>query len=157
MTYSMKKQLLLGEESEQFLDRHFADRFTIYPATREQQRLGIDRIFIQRPSKLRYLVEYKTDWTAARTGNVFIETVSVDTKDIPGWAYSSQSDWLIYYTPQKQRAFILSFPKLRALLPEWIQNYKAAPPIPNRDYHTLGILVPLSVFEFACQKVEQLG
>lgn len=157
MTYEMKRQLARGEEAELRLDRHFADRFEICTVTRKQQRQGIDRIFVQHKSQRRYLIEYKTDWTAGRTGNVFIETVSVDTKSIPGWAYSSQSDWLIYYIPKQQRAFILSFVTLRSLLPAWIQKYKAAPPIPNRGYNTLGILVPLSVFEFTCQKVERVS
>lgn len=157
MAYEMKKQLARGEEAEQLLDRHFADRFEIRAATRKEQRQGIDRIFVQHESQRRYLVEYKTDWTAGRTGNAFVETVSVDTKNIPGWAYSSQSDWLIYYVPDQQRILILSFARLRELLPSWIQKHKAAPPIPNRGYNTLGILVPLSIFEFACQKVEMLG
>lgn len=156
MIYDMSTQLARGEEAERLLDRHFADRFEIRDATRQQQRQGIDRIFIRYTTLRPYQIEYKTDWAASRTGNAFIETVSVDTKNIPGWAYTSRSQWLIYYLPPQQRILILSFAKLRTLLPQWVRIHKPAPPIPNQGYNTRGILVPLTEFEDVCQKIEQL-
>ena len=73
--YQMVEQLAQGEGAEARLDRHFAGRCIIQPATRAQQQVGIDRLFTHRQTGLTYTVEYKTDWTAGRTGNAFIETV----------------------------------------------------------------------------------
>jgi len=142
----MADQLAKGEAAEAMLDHYFASRCQIQPATRAQQRQGIDRIFTHRQSGKCYTVEYKTDWTAARTGNAFIETVSVDTQGTPGWAYSSQADWLAYFIPDHRAIYLVAFADLRAQLPQWLATCKAAPPIPNHGYHTLGILVPLATF-----------
>ena len=155
MVYQMGRQLARGEEAERQLDAHFADRFVIIPATREQQRQGIDRVFTQRKSGKPYLIEYKTDWTAGRTNNAFIETISVDTLNIPGWAYSSTAEWLIYFVPHRKQIYIAHFAKLRESLEDWIKQYGPAKAIPNQDYHTWGVPVPLDKFVKCCSKVEQ--
>lgn len=152
--YSMAQQLRKGETAEAHLDQHFADRFRIVPASREQQRLGIDRIFIKHTTGHSYTVEYKTDWTAGRTGNAFVETVSVDSGQIPGWAYSSHAEWLLYFVPATRTIYLITFADLRAQLSQWISTCKAAPPIPNAGYHTLGILVPLTKFARVASRIE---
>ncbi len=153
--YNMADQLAKGETAETILDRHFAGRCIIQPATRAQQRQGIDRVFIHRQSGASYTVEYKTDWTAARTGNAFVETVSVDTKGIAGWVYTSQAEWLAYFIPAHSTIYLIAFTDLRARLPHWLATCKAAPPIPNRGYHTLGILVPLAEFSNIASQIEK--
>lgn len=157
MRYEMTKQLRRGEAAERLLDQHFTDRFSITPATRDQQREGIDRIFVARDTSKEYTVEYKTDWTAGRTNNAFIETISVDTMDVPGWAYTSQADWLAYYVPDKQQVYLARFAELRTHLDEWIETYGPAKAIPNDGYYTWGVPVPLSAFEICCAKVEQIA
>ena len=152
--YGMDQQLRKGEAAEARLDLHFAARFHIAPASRTQQRQGIDRIFTDHTSGKIYTVEYKTDWTAARTGNAFLETISVDTANIPGWVYTSQADWLAYFVPQQAVIYLIAFTALRARLPQWLDSCKAAPPIPNHGYHTHGILVPLSEFARAARRIE---
>lgn len=160
MAYNMNWQLARGEDAERRLDRHFANRFHIAPATRAQQRQGIDRHFkprrtVQNSPGAAFTVEYKTDWTAARTGNAFIETVSVDSQGIPGWVYTSRADWLAYYVPGLHRVYLITFAALRARLPAWRHRHPPAPPIPNGSYNTLGILVPLNEFARTCQKIEK--
>lgn len=157
MVYRMDRQLAQGEAAEALLDRHFAGRFAITPATREQQRQGIDRIFVQRQTSKAYTIEYKTDWTAAKTGNAFVETVSVDTLNKPGWAYASQAQWLVYYVPGLRRVYLIDFIDLRKLLPQWVAECKAAPPIPNKGYNTLGILTPLAQFARCASRIEQVN
>lgn len=154
MTYQMQTQLLRGEEAERQLDQHFADRFLITPATREEQRQGIDRIFTKRSSSQRYTIEYKTDWTAGRTGNAFLETVSVDTMNVLGWVYTSLAQWLIYYVPARRRLFIVRLSTLRAHIDSWIEHYGPEKAIPNDGYFTRGIPVPLGELEKCCQKIE---
>ena len=153
--YSMAHQLAKGEAAEAHLDRHFATRFHIAPATRAQQRQGIDRHFTHRQSGATYTIEYKTDWKAAHTGNAFVETVSIDREKIPGWAYTSQAEWLAYFLPSHSTIYLIHFSELRRRLPQWLATCKSAPPIPNRGYHTLGILVPLKEFAQIAARIEE--
>lgn len=115
--------------------------FTVSPATGEEQRQGIDRHF-----SLPLTVEYKTDATAVRTHNAFIETVSVDTAGKRGWAYTSEADVLVYYIPGDELLYIVRFSRLRARLPHWLDLFPSRR-IPNRGYHTVGLLVPLEELE----------
>lgn len=146
--YSFQEQLAKGQTYEQQLDAAFADRFFIRPATRAEQRRGIDRIY--RPRKAPYQVltiEYKADKTAGRTGNAFVETVSVDVQDKPGWAISSQADWLFYLVLGAcETLYIIQMDRLRKQLPKWHRTCQERR-IPNEGYHTVGLLVPLAEFE----------
>jgi len=92
MTYTFDAQKARGDAGESFLDQVFATGYEIRPATRAEQRRGIDRIFTRRKTGWRLAVEYKIDYKAAHTGNAFVETVSVDTAGKAGWAYSSAAD-----------------------------------------------------------------
>lgn len=148
MTYSFTKQLAQGQTYEDALDARFADRYIIQPATPQQQRQGIDRVYRPRKSPHEVLyVEYKADRTAARTGNAFVETTSVDTANKGGWAYTSQADWLFYLVAGECEAlYLIRMADLRACLPRWQRQYQERR-IPNDGYHTVGLLVPLSEFE----------
>jgi hypothetical protein len=146
VTYTFDAQKAKGDSGESFLDCWFAIDYEVCPATRQEQRRGIDRIFIQRRTGQRFRVEYKTDYKAAETGNAFVETVSVDTAGRAGWAYSSQSDYLIYYIPADGLIYVLALEVLRCELPRWLREYphRAAQ---NEGYATHGVLVPLDEFE----------
>ena len=151
-TYGMREQLQKGEEAELFLDSLYEDRFEIMPASRDQQKQGIDRIYRHKHTLKSYTIEYKTDWTAGRTNNAFIETVSVDSMSIPGWAHSSEAEWLFYYLPHQQHLCIIRFSTLRHHLDAWLEQFEEKP-IKNKDYHTWGIPVPLAEFMPACEKI----
>lgn len=157
----MDNQLGKGEKGEQCLDRHFSKRYDIDPVDGKQQRQGIDRIWTHKGDGREYTVEYKTDSRTAETGNVFIETMSVDTEEKLGWAYTSKAQLLVYYVPQCETAYtgtayIVEMTKIKKLLPKWSKAYKdRVVSVPNGDengvnYHTWGILVPLAVFESLC-------
>lgn len=145
-TYQFDKQLSVGEHGEGRLDAFFAQWFVIRVATRQEQRRGIDRIFTRHADGRVYAIEYKTDHTAGKTGNAFVETVSVDTANKPGWASRSEADLLIYYVPEDRLIYVIDFSHLRAHLPVWKKRYPQRS-IPNQGYHTHGILVPLKEFE----------
>lgn len=148
MTYQFATQLAQGQEYEQLLDERFNELYIIQPATPQQQRQGIDRVYRRRkaPHEVLY-VEYKADSTAARTGNAFVETVSVDTTGKPGWAVSSEADWLFYLVPGSCEAlYIIQMARLRERLPTWRRTCEERR-IPNDGYHTVGLLVPLAEFE----------
>jgi hypothetical protein len=146
MTYSFRKQFTFGRKYERHLDKVFAERFVIELATRSQERQGIDRIFTERSSGSTYTIQYKADKTAARTGNAFVETVSVDVQGKPGWAVSCQADFIIYYVVDSGPAYILRPKDIRKRVSTWQRKYGQRK-IPNRGYHTVGLLVPLREFE----------
>lgn len=150
MAYNFDEQNLQGAKGEAFLDSFFAGRgHTIQPATRGQQRLGIDRVFLWGGKMA--LIEYKTDFIAHQTGHVFVETVSVDTDDRAGWAYTSQADLLVYFIPGLRRIFVTPLEKLREQLDGWAAQYPSRP-ARNEAYSTHGLLVPIAEFaRFASQ------
>jgi hypothetical protein len=148
VTYQFATQLAKGQSYEELLDERFSELHIIQPATPQQQRQGIDRVFRPRsaPHEVMY-VEYKADQKAAKTGNAFVEIVSVDTTGRPGWAESSQADWLFYLVPGACEAlYIIRMADLRRRLPEWRRTCEQRR-IPNEGYHTVGLLVPLAEFE----------
>lgn len=143
--YDFTAQLQLGEHHEADLDRFFSAWYDIRKVDREEQRQGIDRIFTRKDNGAVHRVEYKADSKASETGNAFVETVSVDTANKPGWAHSSQADYLIYYLPKDLLIYVIAFVDLRKRLPKWC-SYRSRR-IPNNGYHTVGLLVPLDEFE----------
>jgi hypothetical protein len=152
--YDFNEQLTKGEGAERTLDTLFAQWYAIQPVDREQQRRGIDRIFTRKDNGCIFRIEYKTDWTASKTGNGFVETVSVDTANKSGWAHSSQADYLIYYVPGDALVYIIAFANLRARLHCW--HGFPLKRIPNQGYNTLGLLVPLDEFERIATQVISL-
>ncbi|SHF74073.1 hypothetical protein SAMN02745218_02986 [Desulfofundulus australicus DSM 11792] len=141
-----------GEDGEHFLDRFFSGRFHIYPVTRRQQRQGIDRIFVNRETGKVLKVEYKTDYQAGRTGNAFLETVSVDTEGKKGWVYTSKADYLLYFVVEDLLIYAIRFKTLRRLFPTWLKKYRTGKAV-NEGYTTHGLLVPLTEFEKCAEAV----
>lgn len=151
MSYDFDRQLAEGEAGEAFLDAFFRGRgHTVRPVSMDGQRRGIDRD-ITAPDGRQMSVEYKTDRLAARTGNAFVETISVDAEQGKmGWALTSQADYLVYYVPEHV-ILILPFASLRWALPGWMRDYPARA-APNDGYRTHGVLVPLDkLAEYAVQ------
>lgn len=149
--YDFRKQLKSGKAQERYLDSLFADDFYIKEATREQERQGIDRIFTKRANGHKYTVQYKADATAARTGNAFIETVSVDNRNIKGWAHTCTADYIFYYVVGVGPIYIVKPKDIRRKLAGWGRKYHTQP-IPNKKYgkliyNTIGLLVPLDELE----------
>lgn len=145
-TYDFTTQLADGESGEDYLDRKFSRWYTIRPATRLEQRQGIDRWYTRIRNGETFAVEYKTDRTAGRTGNAFIETVSVDTANKPGWAYTSQARYLIYRIPDPEAIYIIPMAEIRYRVDKWRATYPERT-IPNDTYNTIGTLVPLDEIE----------
>jgi len=158
-SYHFATQLSRGRRYEEQLDAFFAQRLPveIQPATDAEQRQGIDRWFMARTSagdgrpRGRDAVEYKADTVAGRTGNAFIETVSVDrgpdSPPKPGWAMTSQARYLVYLVAgQEEAIYLIPFRRLRLCLPRWGREYPTGA-APNEGYTTKGLLVPLHELE----------
>lgn len=149
--YDFQTQLAAGRKGEAFLDAFFAPSYAITKATEAEQRTEIDRWFIHRASGRRFSVEYKTDSLAGKTGNAFVETVSVDTRARSGWAYMSAAEILMYYLPEPETIYVLRMSNLRQHLPSWLR-YPTGKAL-NKGYWTHGLLVPLHEFERIAVKV----
>ena len=158
--HTFDKSFKAAKLYEAELDKHFGQRFNITPATRPQERMGIDRFFEHQSSGVRYSVEYKTDHQSPETGNVFIETTSVDTARKKGWAYTSLAQVLVYFIPAYEYAMRADMTVIKRLLPEWKEYYEATAWNRGRDgesYRTLGRLVPLDEFRRACVQVHDVA
>lgn len=158
--HSFDKSFQTSKVYEAELDKHFGQAYEITDATRNEERSGIDRFFAHRISGVRYSVEYKTDHVTPRTGNVFVETTSVDTAGKLGWAYTSMAQVLIYYIPEHEYALRADMTTIKRQLPAWT-TYPEAPAWnksrSGETYRTLGRLVPLEEFRLACVQVHEVA
>lgn len=157
-SYDFGQQLKVGAAGEAALDAYFGQWFNITPATDAEQRLGIDRHWASRLDSRLWTVEYKTDHTAKRTHNAFVETVSVEGKR-RGWVYTSQANWVIYYVPggDYDLAYMLDISHIRRrVLREWERIYPVKPVQNTRGYITKGLIVPLHEFEKHATQISQL-
>lgn len=153
MTYDFATQYDQGVQGETDLDTFFSQWFTVAPVCRADQRRGIDRSFTDRRTGYIFTVEYKTDRRAQRTGNAFIETVSVDRPPVRrGWVYTCQANYLVYFCPTPDTIYILSPAVLRSAVDDWTRHYPIRI-IPNHGYNTHGLLVPLHELEKIAIKV----
>ena len=147
--YNFRQQLEC-EETER-LDNHFGDRFVIQDAALPQQRLGIDRIFVNAEG-YRFSVEYKADHKGCETGNAFIETISQDARHVLGWAFTSCAQIHVHFFPAIDLVLWGETLRLRRALFRWMKEYSSRD-VPNEDdfgafiYNTKGILVPRNKLE----------
>lgn len=118
-----------------------ARRCHVEPVSLCLQLAGMDRI-VTTPTGRVWRVEYKADWVAGATDNAYIETVANDVTSKSGWAYTAQSDLLVYYVPPREIAYVVTFSRLRAELPRWRQTFPLGYGR-NEHYRTVGRLVPL--------------
>lgn len=144
--YTFGERLRAGSLGESILDMFFASWFDIESVTMAEERRGIDRLFVGRKLDDPLAVELKTDTQAARTGNVFLETISVDREGKPGWVFTTQADALIYYMHEDGGGTGLIFDPadLRDSVYGWTRRYDVKTAT-NRDYHSYGLLVPVKV------------
>lgn len=147
--YGFNTQLKIGEKNEKLLDLYFIKYYQIKPVSLDEQKKGIDRIFIDGDRMLK--IEYKADYKAIKTGNVYIETYSV--KPIKkGWAYTSKSDFVIYYIIG-DAVYIMPIQLMREKLEIWKYYYKLAN-CKNHGYESEGILVPLGDIRRTFKRIE---
>lgn len=153
--YDFNVQHGIGKQGKQILDRWLGAtyRITDVSSDPEYQEVGIDRILTRSNSSV-ITVEYKFDLAAKRTGNLFFETISVDTKSIPGWGWSSQAAYWIFLIPD-QEILIIKPARLRALV--WMKYREGSEKqIPNRGYNTLGLAIPLFEVRKIATQVQKL-
>lgn len=149
MEHNFDEKLAWGQYMENLLDDYFSTWFSIADVPMALQRLGVDRIFTKRSTGERFSVEYKADQRAHETGNVYIETVSVEKDEVIeklGWAYTSIAQRLVYFIPGPNRLYILDMVDIRDMLSKWGKTCKVATAV-NVGYVGKGLLVPITEIE----------
>lgn len=145
-THGFNQKVKQSEEDNKVLDRFFSKWYDILRMELAIDKIGIDRLWTDKEQKVRYSVEYKADRRAAETGNAFVETVSVDKTNTPGWAYTCAAQFLVYYIPQQNKAWIMSTIAIKNKVDEWKKKYRAVKAVNENGYTTYGIAVPFSEF-----------
>lgn len=137
--------------------QYFVDFMSMeYVTDKAQQRRGIDRI-ITLKNNVKVTVDKKLR-EPQYWGDVFVETVSVDTTGAPGWALKSlDCDYMAYAFRASKVCYIWPFHAVRraweANAERWTRQYpnKGAA---NVGYKTRGVIVPLGPWLQAIQNAE---
>lgn len=148
--FTESAQFKSGSEVEAFLDYFFLMKdWEITRTTPHEERvlcLG-DRHYCKEGRH--FHIEYKSGMQTFSTGNIFLETISVDSENKPGWVYTSRADY-IYYGALLNRKILVFFPHV---LRREIEALKAKFPVKptgkgqNSTYKTWGVIVPLNYAE----------
>lgn len=149
--HNFRDKLREGEAFEDHLDGHFARWFRIAKVGAAQQKAGLDRIFVDKQGR-KITVQYKADSKTQESNNAFVETASVS---VLGWAYTCQAELLLYYCVGLEKVFVIRPERLRTFLDAWKRKYRMRE-AQNDGYITLGIAVPLPIFEKCCEKIVDL-
>ena len=156
--YQFREQL--NKEELTRLDTHFRARFAIQDVSPTEQKLGMDRVFVNADG-YRYSVEYKADHKGGETGNAFIETISQDSRNVLGWALTSCAQIHVHFFPTVDFLLWGEALRLRRRVFRWMKKYESRD-IPNADkegnfiYNTKGVLVPVHELENINFKREQV-
>ena len=150
--YDFETQRRVGQEGETFLDRWLGSNHKVLNVSGDAryQRAGIDRVLTRRDNST-ITVEYKFDLAARRTGNLFFETMSNDSRAVPGWGWSSQADYWIFLIPG-QEILVFNPGQLRSLA--WdLHDQLRRRAVPNRGYSTIGYPIPLVAARKAADEI----
>ena len=151
--FEFTRQLHIGETGEAALDAFFARWYTIRKVSRELQSLGIDRIFVREKTGIEYAVEYKTDARSESSGNIFIETVSVDTDASKGWALKSLAQVLIILQPASGTIYWCEMAAIKRRVPKWRKRWGERT-VKNKTYKSSGVPVPVKEFAKICESMQ---
>lgn len=139
-------QFTNGKAVEAFLDEYFGKAgYTIRQTTPHEERvlcLG-DRQFGLNGGA--FFVEYKSGIQTFYTGNIFLETVSVDAVNKPGWVYTCQADFVYYACLLNGKILVFKPEQLRTKIIGLKQQFREVKTGKgqNSGYNTHGLIVPL--------------
>ncbi len=114
------------------------------------QKSGIDRVIILQSGKT-VNVEEKVRYVDR--DDIFLETVSVVEKNVPGWiSKPAATDYLCYHFQPSKRTYMFPFLALRRTWsvgePFWSRTYGIRT-VENKNYHSQGICVPIDIMKIA--------
>lgn len=114
----------------------------------ELQYYGVDRICVNEVGGLPYYLslEYKTDYRAFTSGNLFIETQIRERNGLlsPGWLRKSVAQLIVFYLPQMRRLIFVDTNELREYIFCYGMKFRQSDWIENKGgYAGKGILLPI--------------
>lgn len=147
MEYKFDESLEKGKKEELVLDKYFGQFYAIKSIPLElEKQYHYDRVFERNSIKTK--VEYKSDFQAHETGNVFLELTSSVEKKTLGWIHTSKAEQLIYYIVKDSYVIVIDMVILRLHMAKYYEMYKVrqCTNVLNNGskYHSEGILVPIS-------------
>ena len=115
-----KDDLEVGKRAEKFIKEALAARghkVTDVSDDKEYQRLDIDFV-LENDNGQQTTLEVKNDLRSEETGNVFIETYSVNnhSRGGAGWYRYCEAAYLAFVQEKKQMAHIVSFADLQSYI-----------------------------------------
>jgi hypothetical protein len=148
MTYDFQAQLNEGEKGfamfVEFLERDYP-KVQVQKAEMREDLAGVDATLVFPRGEV-WKVQVKTDWKAAQTGNVFLETISDERRGAQGLLYKGNPTHLVIVIPDEQMCYIAEMPRVREIFQrEWWKLPRR--PVENKTWVTLGICVPRNSFE----------
>lgn len=146
LAFELNPHFVQGKAGEAELDSFFrAMGWAVKETTPAQERLQClgDRVFSRGGAT--FYVEYKTDAAVCKTGNVFFETVSVDTTKRPGWVYTCKSDYIFYASLELRTILVFAPAVLRKNIESLSNRFRVTETGKhNSGYKTHGVLVPFT-------------
>lgn len=145
-----KPQWKSGESVAKFLDEYFTSQgWYIVPTSPQQERklcLG-DRVFMRGLQS--YFVEYKSGIQSFYTGNIFLETVSVDSENKAGWVYTCQATFIFYAALLNNKILVFVPDDLRENVEQLRRQFREVKTGKNQNdgYDTHGLIIPLEYAE----------
>lgn len=96
-----------------------------------------------------YWIEYKSGIQTFYSGNIFLETISVDSQDKPGWVYTCRADFIFYAALLNGKILVFEPEYLRAVVEQLKKQFREVRTShgQNDGYDTHGLLVPLAYAE----------
>lgn len=148
-----------GKMAEALLDKYFQRRgWHITQTTPEEEREKYwgDRKYVK-DNKI-YYIEYKYDARTFKTGNIFLETISVDTADTPGWVYTCRADYIFYACWSMQEILVFTPATLRKNIENFKLQYRTVATAAglNNGYRTHGVLVPYAEAKKIAKEIIEL-
>ncbi len=143
MHHEFHRSLAIGKEGEEQVDAIMGKWWHIKKVLLPADKAGTDRVLtLKKCSECTMRAQYKMDDAATTYGNLFIEFVSVDNTNAPGWAVKCDADWLCVWLPRENILYVLCVAMLKIWAPAWASVMKADwKTIPNAGYNTLGVAV----------------
>lgn len=146
MTILNSDQFKHGKDVEAWLDKYFRLRgwsiTEASPYAERVQHLG-DRQF--RKDGRSFWIEYKSGIQTFYSGNIFLETISVDATKTPGWVYTCRADYIFYAALLNKKILVMRpdwlrrrIETLKSMFVTEVTSHKQ-----NADYNTHGVAVPL--------------
>ena len=149
MDYDFWDKLKEGKEKEIILDEYFSKWYSVSTVPPEFERYAnLDRIYEDNSGR-KFTVEYKSDKWTASTGNFFVETKSVKEENVLGWSYTTLSQLVLYFVPQKNMVYVVDVVKMKNLMILWMKDCEEQEVKNEKSgykYTTIGILVPENKF-----------